>query len=169
MTLRTSVGDPDHVFGWSGSVSQRYGSGTFPFPIKVLSGLTLQNKFFNTKNWSLKHKLNSEDNVPVGKLWEKDMKYFFLASFKSLKKEVGSVSQLYGSAPKCHRSPTLLGTLCKCVCIGREAAVAAAAEPGLAPGELLRNHGGQAVPARRLEDQVPFLHALVSFYFAVRF
>jgi hypothetical protein len=41
-------------------------------------------------------------------------KYFFaFASFKSLKKEVGSgvgsgsVSQRYGSAPKCHRSPTL--------------------------------------------------------------
>ncbi len=54
-----------------------------------------------------------------------------------------------------------LGTLCT-YCLGREAAVAAAAEPGLAPGELLRNHGGQAVPASRLEDQVPFLHALVS-------
>jgi hypothetical protein len=47
-------------------------------------------------------------------------------------------------------------------CLGREAAVTAAAEPGLAPGELLRNHGGQAVPAGRLEDQVPFPHAVVS-------
>jgi hypothetical protein len=43
----TSVGDPDlkdpHVFGppGSGPISQRYGSGSgsFPFPIKVLSGL----------------------------------------------------------------------------------------------------------------------------------
>ncbi len=39
----TSVGDMDsqdrHVFGPSGSVSLRYGSGSFPFLIKVLSGL----------------------------------------------------------------------------------------------------------------------------------
>ncbi len=39
-----SVGDPDHdphVFGppGSGSVSQRYGSGSFPLLLKVLSGL----------------------------------------------------------------------------------------------------------------------------------
>jgi hypothetical protein len=36
------VGDPDpdpHVFGPPGSVSQRYGSGSFPLLIKVLSGL----------------------------------------------------------------------------------------------------------------------------------
>ncbi len=37
------IGDPDpqdwHVFGPSGSVSQRYGSGSCPFRIKVLSGL----------------------------------------------------------------------------------------------------------------------------------
>ncbi len=38
----TSVGDPDpDVFGppGSGSISQRYRSGSFPFLIKVLSGL----------------------------------------------------------------------------------------------------------------------------------
>jgi hypothetical protein len=36
-----NVGDPDpHVFGpsGSGSISKRYGSGSFPFLIKVLSG-----------------------------------------------------------------------------------------------------------------------------------
>jgi hypothetical protein len=44
MTL-TSVGDPNpqdqYVFGppGSGSVSQRYGSGSFPFLINVLIGL----------------------------------------------------------------------------------------------------------------------------------
>ncbi len=54
------VGDPDpepdldpHVFGppGSGSTSPRYGSGSFPFLINVLSGLKqcLQNKNFNTK------------------------------------------------------------------------------------------------------------------------
>ncbi len=45
--LKISVGDPDpqdpHVFGpsGSGSISQRYGSGSesFPFLMKVLSGL----------------------------------------------------------------------------------------------------------------------------------
>ncbi len=40
---KSSVGDPDqedpHVFGPSGSVSQRYGSGSFPFLIKMLRGL----------------------------------------------------------------------------------------------------------------------------------
>jgi hypothetical protein len=37
--LYGSVGDPDpHVFGPPGSVSQRYGSGPFPFLLKVLSG-----------------------------------------------------------------------------------------------------------------------------------
>jgi hypothetical protein len=38
----SSVGDPDpDVFGppRSGSISQRYGSGSFPFLINVLSGL----------------------------------------------------------------------------------------------------------------------------------
>jgi hypothetical protein len=40
----SSVGDPDpdpqdlHVFGPPGSVSQRYGSGPFPFLEKVLGG-----------------------------------------------------------------------------------------------------------------------------------
>ncbi len=41
-TQYCSVGDPDpHVFGpsGSGSIAQRYGSGSFPFHIKVLSGL----------------------------------------------------------------------------------------------------------------------------------
>jgi hypothetical protein len=41
--LTTSVGDPNpqdpHVFWPSGSLSQRYGSGSFPFLIKVLSEL----------------------------------------------------------------------------------------------------------------------------------
>jgi hypothetical protein len=53
-----SVGDPDpqdpHVFGppGSGSISQRYGSGSFPFLIKVLIGLKdcLQNKIL-TQNF----------------------------------------------------------------------------------------------------------------------
>ncbi len=41
--MAISVGDPDpqdpHVFGppGSGSISQRYGSGSFPCPINVLS------------------------------------------------------------------------------------------------------------------------------------
>ncbi len=53
-----SVGDPHpHVFGppGSGSISQRYGSGSFPFLIKVLSGLIdfLQNKIV-TQNFSKK-------------------------------------------------------------------------------------------------------------------
>jgi hypothetical protein len=45
MQLYNSVGNPDpqdpHVFGppGSGSISQRYGSGSFPFLIKVLNGL----------------------------------------------------------------------------------------------------------------------------------
>ncbi len=38
-----SVGDPDpqvpHVFGSSGAISQRSGSGSFPFLINVLRGL----------------------------------------------------------------------------------------------------------------------------------
>jgi hypothetical protein len=36
-----SVGDPDdtYVFGPPGSIIQRYGSGSFPFLIKVFSGL----------------------------------------------------------------------------------------------------------------------------------
>jgi hypothetical protein len=40
--LITSVGDPNpHIFGpsGSGSISQRYGSGSFPFLIKLLSRL----------------------------------------------------------------------------------------------------------------------------------
>jgi hypothetical protein len=43
------------------------------------------------------------------KIWGK----VFFASLKSLKKGVGSgfVSQRYGSAPKCHGTPTLLFTL----------------------------------------------------------
>ncbi len=58
----TSVGetDPDpHVFGppGTGSVSQRFGSGSFPFFIKVLS-----------------RRLKTEDNVPGVKLLEKNMK-----------------------------------------------------------------------------------------------
>ncbi len=56
-----SVGDPDldpqepHVFGFtgsgSGSISQSYGSGSFPFLINVLGGLKecFQNKIVNTK------------------------------------------------------------------------------------------------------------------------
>jgi hypothetical protein len=41
----------------------------------------------------------------VGKLKEK--KYFFFASFQSMKKEVGSgVGSGAGSAPKCDGSPT---------------------------------------------------------------
>ncbi len=45
----SSVGDPDpHVFGppGSGSISQRYGSGSFSFLIKVLSGLKDFKKIF---------------------------------------------------------------------------------------------------------------------------
>jgi len=56
--------------------------------------------------------------VPVDKLKEKNMKKknIFFASLKSIKKVVGSgvgsasISQRYGSAPKCHESPTLLYT-----------------------------------------------------------
>jgi hypothetical protein len=55
-----SVEDPEphpHVFGppGSGSISQRYGSGSFPFLIKVLSGLIdcLKNKIL-TQNFSKK-------------------------------------------------------------------------------------------------------------------
>jgi hypothetical protein len=37
-----SVGDPDpHVFVPPGSVSQRYGSGSFPFLIMMLTGMNL--------------------------------------------------------------------------------------------------------------------------------
>jgi hypothetical protein len=55
----TSVGEPDpdpHVFGppGSGSVSQRFGSGSFPFLRKVLSS-----------------RLKTEDNVPGVNLLEK--------------------------------------------------------------------------------------------------
>ncbi len=58
----TSFGDPDpdqHVFvsPGSGSVSQRFGSGSFPFLIKVLSS-----------------RLKTEDNVSSVKLLEKNMK-----------------------------------------------------------------------------------------------
>jgi hypothetical protein len=41
-TIFTSAGDPDpHVFGppGSGSIGRMSGSGSFPFPINVLSGL----------------------------------------------------------------------------------------------------------------------------------
>ncbi len=40
LTTNTSVGDP-HVFGppGSGSISQSYGPGSFPFLIDVLNGL----------------------------------------------------------------------------------------------------------------------------------
>ncbi len=65
--------DPDpedpHVFGppGSGSFSQSYGSGSFPFLIKVLSGLKdcLQNKILTKilgKNYIF------ADNVPASKL-----------------------------------------------------------------------------------------------------
>jgi hypothetical protein len=49
-----------HVFGPPGYISQRYGSGSFPFLINVLSGLKLwlQNK--------------TEDDIPVDKLEEKN-------------------------------------------------------------------------------------------------
>jgi hypothetical protein len=73
----TSVGDPDpepdldpHVFGppgsGAGSISQRYGSGSFPFPIKMFSGLKdcLQKKIL-TQNLNF---FKTEYNVPVGKL-----------------------------------------------------------------------------------------------------
>ncbi len=58
----TSVGEPDpdpQVFGnpGSGSVSQRYVSGSFPFLRKVLSS-----------------RFKTEDNVPGVKLLEKNMK-----------------------------------------------------------------------------------------------
>jgi hypothetical protein len=67
-----SVGDPDpqdlHVFGppGSGSISQRYGSGSIAFLIKVLSGLknTCRIKFYtNLANLLI---FKTEDNV--GKL-----------------------------------------------------------------------------------------------------
>jgi hypothetical protein len=55
ITLSLSIGDLDpHVFGPSGSISQRYesgsGSGAFPFLIKVLTGLKSACKMkFNIK------------------------------------------------------------------------------------------------------------------------
>jgi hypothetical protein len=59
----------------------------------------------------------NEDNLPVGKLSEIkcEEKYFFLASLKSLKKRGGSIRQRYGygSAPKCHKSLTLVFTFNK--------------------------------------------------------
>jgi hypothetical protein len=72
----SSVVDPDlepdpqdpHVFGpsGSGSISQRYGSGSgsFPFLIKVLSGLKygLQNKIL-IQNFSKKLNIKTEDNL----------------------------------------------------------------------------------------------------------
>jgi hypothetical protein len=58
--ITSGVGDPDpetdpHVFGppGSGSISQRHGSKSFPFLIKVLSGLK------NAQNFS--KKLNFQD------------------------------------------------------------------------------------------------------------
>jgi hypothetical protein len=71
------VGDPDpDVFEppgpRSGSISQRYGSGSgsVPFLIEVLSGLKdcLQNKIL-TQNFSKKlNFVKTEDNVPAGNI-----------------------------------------------------------------------------------------------------
>jgi hypothetical protein len=77
---KSSVGDPDpepdldpqdpHVFGHagSGSISQRYGSGSrsFPFLIKVLSGMVA--KKILTQNVSKNLNFKTEDIVPAGKL-----------------------------------------------------------------------------------------------------
>jgi hypothetical protein len=54
----------------SGSISQRYesGSGSFPFHINVLSGLKylcLQNKIL-PQDFSKKLNFQTEDDVPVG-------------------------------------------------------------------------------------------------------
>ncbi len=95
--ILTSVWDPNpdqkhpHVFGPPGSVSQRYGSGSFPFLIKMLAKLNFCKKLI------------------------------FEASLLSLKKGVrsgvgsgsGSVSHRYGSVwsrstLKCHGSPSLI-------------------------------------------------------------
>jgi hypothetical protein len=60
-----------------------------------------------------KKNFNTKFIFKAGKLKEKNngKKNNFLASLKSLKKGVGSgfVSQRYGSAPKCHGSPALIG------------------------------------------------------------
>jgi hypothetical protein len=125
-----SVGNPDpHVFGppKSGSISQRYGSwsGSFPFLIKVLSGLKqcLQNKiltqiFAKIKFFRLK--------IICLQVIRKYMKiFYFFAFLKSLKKGVGSglrsgfrarfgsgsISQRYGSAdPEPDPDPLVRGT-----------------------------------------------------------
>ncbi len=76
--ILSSAGDPDpqdpHVFrppGF-GSISQTYGSGSgsFPFLIKMLSGLKdcLQTKILTQTKFSKKYIFKTEDNVPAGKL-----------------------------------------------------------------------------------------------------
>jgi hypothetical protein len=52
----------------------------------------------------------TEDNVPVNGYKKKKMGNVF-SSLKSLKKEVGSISQRHGSAPKSHGSATLFQTV----------------------------------------------------------
>ena len=68
-----------------------------------------------TQNFSKKIEFEIEEmclRVSYKKKYEEN--FFFLASLKSLRKVVGSgvgsgsVSQRYGSAPKCHKSPTLV-------------------------------------------------------------
>jgi hypothetical protein len=80
--VKTSVGDPDpHDFGppKSGSISQRYGSGSLPFLTLVLRGLKkcLQNKIF-TQNFRKKlNFLRLKIMCPRLSCKKKNMKNFF--------------------------------------------------------------------------------------------
>ena len=71
--------DPDPLVRGTGSrsISQRYGAGSesSPFLLEVLSGLKecLQKKSL-TQNFSKKLNFKAEDNVPVGKFQEKNLK-----------------------------------------------------------------------------------------------
>jgi hypothetical protein len=108
--------DPQDPHGFrppeSGSISQRYGSGSgsSPFLIKMLSGLKdcLQKMKFWRTNFSKNNIFKTADNVPAGTVSYKKIWQIF-ASLKSLKKGVGS-GVGSGSAPKCHGSPTLFST-----------------------------------------------------------
>jgi hypothetical protein len=93
-----AVGDPDpHVFvpPGSGSINQRYGSvsGSYPFLIKVLSGLKycLQNKILTPNLAKNYRKFLRLKILCLGVSYKKkNMKKIFFSSLKSLKKEVGS-------------------------------------------------------------------------------
>ncbi len=76
----------------SGSISQRSGSRSFSFLMKVLSRLkkSLQNRIL-TQNFSKNLIFKTEDGLPAVKLKEKiRKKLLFFSSLKSLKNGVGS-------------------------------------------------------------------------------